>query len=143
MAYLQSARVADPTNFDVADELNAAQQLLQQQQANLARLKEAKATWKLQDYEEAMRLLYRLPKEMQPPRYNHWLANGWYNLGVLALQRGDVGEALQFFHDGLELNSSDVEMERHREVAKRYRGKRLDATFSTYANGIALREMED
>ncbi len=143
VAYLQSARVAEPTNFDVADELNAAQQLLQQQQTNLARLKEAKATWRLQDYEEAMRLLYRLPKEMQPPRYNHWLANGWYNLGVLALQRGDVGEALQFFHDGLELNSSDVEMERHREVAKRYRGKRLDATFSTYANGIALREMED
>lgn len=140
---LQAARVADPTNFDVADELNAAQQLLQQQQANLARLKEAKETWKLQDYDEAMRLLYRLPKEMQPPSYTHWLANGWYNLGVLALQRGDVGEALQFFHDGLELNSGDKEMERHREIAKRYRGKRLDSTFSTYANGIALREMDD
>ena len=77
------------------------------------------------------------------PREHGIVANGWYNLGVLALQRGDVGEALQFFHDGLELNSGDKEMERHREIAKRYRGKRLDSTFSTYANGIALREMDD
>lgn len=138
---LQTARTLAPSDFELADELGAAQRALRQQQEHEARLTEARDAWRLGDFEEAMRLLYRLPKEYQPPQYNRWLADGWHNLGVLAMQRGDVAEALQFFHDGLELNPGDKEMERHREVARRYRDRTVDSTFSTYAGGIALREM--
>jgi tetratricopeptide (TPR) repeat protein len=137
---LEQARALDSANFDLADELQRAKQRFVAHQADLARFQEAQDAWKLGDYEEAMRLLYRLPDELKPPHYNRWLADGWYNLGVLALQRGDAAEAAQFFYDGLELNPDDKEMQRHREVAKRYKGRSTDATYSTYVSGLTLRD---
>lgn len=137
---LEQARALDSANFDLADELQRAKQRFVAHQADLARFQEAQDAWKLGDYEEAMRLLYRLPDELKPPHYNRWLADGWYNLGVLALQRGDAAEAAQFFYDGLELNHDDKEMQRHREVAKRYKGRSTDATYSTYVSGLTLRD---
>lgn len=143
VATLDAARAADPLNFEVSDELEKLRRALREQQANEARLKEAKDAWQNGEFEEAMRMLYRLPKELQPAQFNRWLANGWYNLGVQAMQAGDVSEASQFFHDGLELNPDDADMKRHREVCKRYRGRSTDATFSTYVSGLQLRGMND
>lgn len=105
-------------------------------------LKDAKDRYAQEDFEEALRLLYRIPQGRQPAGLNRWIQNGWYNLGVQRLQTGDLREAQEFFSNCLEVQPQDAGAKSNLEVVKRYRGKPTDDAYRIFVRGLALRPLD-
>jgi len=142
VAVLERAMQADPTDFDVIDRLEAERQTVQWREQSESRIASARESFDAGSYEEALRLLYRIPDEYKPQDIDRWIANGWYNLGVQAMQMGNTAESIQFFGDCLNLASDDDEAAKHREVALRYRRRAIDDAFKIYVSGLGPREMD-
>ncbi|MDQ7088194.1 MAG: hypothetical protein Q9Q13_10215 [Acidobacteriota bacterium] len=140
---LVAAQHADPTSFDVVEQLENARRVLRERQRAEERIAIGKDAFHSGSYEEALRIFYRVPKAYQPPGLERWIANGWYNLGVRSLQAGDVVEAARFFADGLELMPDDADAQRNRELARRYRRRGLDDAYRLYVSRLTLRALED
>lgn len=140
---LAAAQTADPRDFDVLDRLETARVLQREHQQAQERIAEARVAFERGSYDEALRLFYRLPAEHKPPNLDRWIAAGWYNMGVLALQSGQIAEARRFLSDSLEHDPENPETIRLREVAQRYRTRDADDAFRVYVNGLALRALPD
>ncbi len=140
---LAAAQTADPRDFDVLDRLETARVLQREHQQAQERIAEARVAFERGSYDEALRLFYRLPTEHKPPNLDRWIAAGWYNMGVLALQSGQIAEARRFLADSLEHDPENPETIRLREVAQRYRTRDADDAFRVYVNGLTLRALPD
>lgn len=140
---LTKAQEADPLNFEVIDRLEQARVALKARQEEDSRLRTVRDSFTAGDYEEALRILYRLPKNQQPPHLERWQANGWYNLAVLRLQTGDLAEANEYFNECLQLTPNDKEARQGKELVRRYRGKTLDATYRRIVENLELRSMDE
>ncbi|GAB4374960.1 MAG: hypothetical protein Kow0062_13490 [Acidobacteriota bacterium] len=140
---LTAAQHADPTNFDVLEQLELARDRLRERQEAEQRLQAGRDAFARGNYEEALRLFYRVPQDYRPPHLDRWIATGWYNLGVLALQARSAGEAQRFFNDCLELTPDDEEARRHREVARRYRRRAFDDAYGLYVSNLKPRPLPD
>lgn len=140
---LEVARKADPLDFDLVEKLEAARMRLKERRDAEARLARAKRAFRDGDWPEALRIFYRIPGPYRPPQIDRWIADGWYNLGVQALQAGDVVEARRYFGDCLELAPDDEMARRHREVALRYRGEPLDDAYWMYVRALEPRPLRE
>ncbi|RMG42404.1 MAG: tetratricopeptide repeat protein [Acidobacteria bacterium] len=141
---LEAARRVAPAEFAVLDRLEAARRVMQERRTAEERLADGKEAFAQGSYEDALRDFYRVPERFRPPRLDRWIANGWYNLGVLALQRGDVVEAAQHFRDALELSPGDAAAQRNLEVTRRYRQRgALDDAYRIYVSELKLRSLDD
>ena len=140
---LLAAQDADPSNFAILDKIQQAQESLRQREDAEERIALGRQAFAEGSYEEALRVFYRIPKPFQPRAINRWIANGWYNLGVHALQAGDVVEANRFFSDCLELSPNDHQAMRDQEVARRYRRRGLDDAYRMYVTRLKLRVLEE
>ncbi len=142
VALLTAARQADANSFEVVERLEKARAALRLRQDADARIKEARERYAQEDFEEALRILYRIPQAYHPAGLNTWIANGWYNVGVQRLQTGDLREAIEFFGNCLEVRPGDEGATRNRELARRYLGKSTDDAYRIYVKGLALRTMD-
>ncbi|GEM_PF-2647007 len=140
---LFAAQSADPSDFDVLDELESAREVLEARRNAEEKIRVAKAAFAEGAYDEAMRIFYRLPEGHQPQGLSRWIGNGWYNLGVRALQAGAVEEAVRFFKNTLEVQADDSEAARHLKVATRYRRRGLDKAYRLYTGNLSLRSLDD
>lgn len=140
---LAAAQTADPRDFDVLDRLETARVVQREHQQAQERIAEARVAFERGSYDEALRLFYRLPAEHKPQNLDRWIAAGWYNMGVLALQSGQIAEARRFLSDSLEHDPENPETIRLREVAQRYRTRDADDAFRVYVNGLELRALPD
>ena len=143
LSVLEAAREADPGRFEVMDRLERVRRLARERQDAMERIAEGRRLFEGGSYREALRLFYRIPAEYQPLGLETWIANGWYNLGVQALQAGSLVEARRFFSDSLELRPGDAQARRHQELVQRYRGRPKDEVYWAYVNRIALRPLPE
>jgi tetratricopeptide (TPR) repeat protein len=139
---LERALEAAPTDFDVIDRLESERQTVAKSRQAASRIASAREAFETGGYEEALRLLYRIPDEHKPQDVELWIANGWYNMGLQAMQMGNTAEAIQFFGDCLNLNSADEEAAKHREVALRYRRRQIDDAFKIYVSNLEPRAID-
>ncbi len=142
VAQLTLARQLDPDSFDAVERLEKARAALRARQDAEGRIKEARARYAQEDFEEALRIMYRIPQAYHPAGLNAWIANGWYNVGVQRLQTGDLREAIEFFGNCLEVRPNDEGASRNRDLARRYLGRATDDAYSIYVKGLALRPMD-
>jgi tetratricopeptide (TPR) repeat protein len=143
LSVLEAAREADPTSFDVVDRLERVRVLARERQEALERIAMGRDLFRGGSYREALRLFYRIPADYRPPQLDRWIADGWYNLGVQALQAGSLVEARRFFQDCLELRPGDSSAQRHQELVRRYRGRGLDQIYWAYVNRLQPRALAD
>ncbi len=140
---LTIAQQADPTNFDVLEELETARDALREREDAQERIASGRDAFARGNYEEALRLFYRVPQKYRPAQLERWISIGWYNLGVLALQARSAGEAQRFFNDCLELDPQNEAARRHREVARRYRRRPFDEAYGIYVSNLELRALPE
>jgi tetratricopeptide (TPR) repeat protein len=135
------AQQVDPMNFELIEELDAARGRLQASREAAERLAAGQQAFTAGNFEEALRVFYRVPEGYQPPQLERWIGDGWYNLGVQALQNGNVVEAARYFTDCLELLPGDQAAVRNRQVANRYRRRAIDDAYRMYVSQLQLRPL--
>ena len=138
---LQEALRLDPNNYAVMDRLEKLKQTARAQIEASEKLKEARERWAQEDFEEALRLLYRLHEGYRPANLGRTIADGWYNAGVQRLQAMNFREATEFFNNCLEQNPGDDGAQRARETARRYQNKPTDDAFKAFAASLQIRPM--
>lgn len=138
---LEAAQKVAPNNNNVSDLLDKARMQLGAREAAEGKIKEIQSRWKQEDFEEALRMLYRIPQQYQPAGISGWIANGWYNLGLQRLQTGDLVEASEFLNNCLEVRPDDDMARKLRQMTQRYRGKTLDGAYWTYVRGLDYRAL--
>ncbi|MCE5245308.1 hypothetical protein LLG88_00070, partial [bacterium] len=138
---LQEALRLDPNNYAVMDRLEKLKATARTQIEAAEKLKEAKERWAQEDFEEALRLLYRIPEGHRPADLGRIIADGWYNAGVQRLQALNFREAVEFFNNCLEQNPGDDAAQRARETARRYQNKQTDDAFKAFAASLQIRPM--
>lgn len=138
---LEAAQKVAPYNTNVSDLLDKARMQLGAREAAEGKIKEIQNRWKQEDFEEALRMLYRIPQQYQPAGISGWIANGWYNLGLQRLQTGDLVEATEFLNNCLEVRPDDDMARKLRQMTQRYRGKTLDGAYWTYVRGLDYRAL--
>lgn len=143
LALLEAARQADPTSFEVVDRLETVRRLERERTDALERVRMACELFQGGSYREALRLFYRIPEPYRPRELHRWIADGWYNLGVQALQAGNLAEARRFFDDALELRPQDPEARQHQTLARRYERRGLDEVYWAYVGSLELRPLAD
>ncbi|UCF69216.1 MAG: hypothetical protein JSV80_08030, partial [Acidobacteriota bacterium] len=141
--WLTLARELDPSHFGVVEQLQRAQSALRERESAAELLATGREAFQAGSYEDALRIFYRIPQQYRPENFDQWIASGWYNLGVLALQIGEPREAARFFKDCLDVTPEDAEARHHLEVTRRYRGRALDDAYRIYVSGLTVRSLNN
>ncbi len=95
-----------------------------------------------QDFSEALRILYRLPKSEQPADFNRAIANASFNLGLQLMRGGDPYGAREYLRDALERRPGDSEVKRLLELGKQYRDRARDEAYYQVLGAIPFRPLE-
>lgn len=87
--------------------LAAAGLAYQEQRKFRERLDAATEAYERGEYREALQILYRLPGIDGIPSFNRFKANGWFNLGVVALKMGSCSDATSHLAEAGALSPGD------------------------------------
>lgn len=123
------------------------------------RWQQAMKAYETRNYEESLRLLYRMrePKwfgpELQEAANRQWytlttspadiqryVENSWFNSAILALQGGNLPQANNSLDEYLKENPKDAEAKKLKDFAKRYSTLPKDAAYEAFVGGLTLRE---
>ncbi len=115
-------------------------QLLEQARTALQPVASQIAMFRQQDWEYALPQLWRL-RESDPgnPVVTRLLVDSYHNLGVQALQRGDVRSAETHLSEALALAPDDEETRRHYLFAQTYQQRPQDLLFRIYVKYLPFR----
>jgi tetratricopeptide (TPR) repeat protein len=129
----------DPVNFDakeLADQVQAKiddEQRLQDDFDSMKQLVEEK------DYENALRKLYRLPRDRGLGDVDLYTRNAWFNWAVVLMRAGNAPDALQKLSEVLAIDPDDAEALKLQEVAERYSTRAKDRVYQAFVAGLKLR----
>jgi tetratricopeptide (TPR) repeat protein len=92
------------------------------------------------EWEIALRDLWRM-HEADPGNRDvtRLMVDSYYNLALRDLQRMDTKQALQNFHEALELNPGDRDLQRQIEFAEAYQSRSKDMLYRIYVKHLPLR----
>jgi tetratricopeptide (TPR) repeat protein len=156
-AALRDELLAESVQYFAAGEMLRAQEVLiaagemaplegedagrmEQVQQRLAPLQQEIALVREGEWETALRDLWRLQVEDPNNRdVVRLLTDCYYNLGVQALQRGNVAQAEGRFGEVLQLAPEDIEAQRHFRFAQAYQQKSQDLLFRIYVKYLPFR----
>lgn len=102
-----------------------------------------RAAFEREDFHTALALLYRLPAAAESPRVRNALANGWYDLAIVALRAGRCDEA---WRDLVESAASGASFELHSEaraIAVRCRTGSVERRLMARAESLRFRGPDD
>jgi tetratricopeptide (TPR) repeat protein len=142
LAYNEALKL-DPDNPVIQQKLVLAGNRYREQRAVLDQWQQAVDAFGTGDYERALHLLYRLPKGEDAADIQRYILNGWYNLGVQALQARDCRGALANFKEAEAVNASDPQVQGGLKLAKSCPTERGTTSFVIAAEGLRLRAMRD
>ena len=100
------------------------------------------SAFKQERYEDALRILYRLPQDAQKGDVERFKRNAWYNSAIVYLCAGNGTEALRCLKEALDLDPSDAEAKRLSEYAREYAGRDKDAAYYARVEALPKREMD-
>jgi tetratricopeptide (TPR) repeat protein len=95
------------------------------------------------EYEAALRLLYRVPKDVEPAKVEAGKVAGWVNLGIISLKAGEPDKALASFGEALSLRADDGEVKKLQAFAQDAAGKPKDGAYYARVEAIEFRSLPD
>jgi len=88
-------------------------------------------------------VLYRLPATSDKPRLDRYKANGWFNLGVVALRAGECQQARAHFGEALAVKPDDEDAKRLKAFAEKYDDVPKDRGFYDRVEALSFRGLDD
>jgi tetratricopeptide (TPR) repeat protein len=140
---LKAALDLDPSNYDARDLLAEAGDLYREQKELDARRREAIDAFNEGSYRSALTIFYRLPDGEDREALNRYKRNGWYNMGIQALQAGDCNSAVDHFKEASGLDPDDHEIKLAVDLARSCRYSRGDSAFHEEVRLLPYRGLDD
>ncbi|HXV77528.1 MAG TPA: hypothetical protein VD788_14540 [Candidatus Polarisedimenticolaceae bacterium] len=108
LAYNEALKL-DPENEILRRRLREAGELFREQQATLEQRAAAIEAFNNGDYQNALRIFYRIPPvdDAERSRFTRYRVNGWYNMGLRALKSGDCRTARSHFEEARTIDALD------------------------------------
>lgn len=142
--HYDDALVLDPDNAIARAGLVEAGENYRKRDPEAEQLTKARHAFAAGEYESALRLLYRLPAGLVDPAVlDRYKANGWYNLGVIALRGAECTQAAKHFGEALTLRPADRGVEQVKALAERYLGARKNRDYYDTVESLPFRDLED
>ena len=146
---LEAARVvladmvrAAPDNVAAVDALKAVQAQIIERDQVAESMDQIRHAYKQERYEDALRMLYRLPSEMQRGEIEKYKVNAWYNNGINYLLGGNTVEAIHCFDEALNIDPHDQQAQRLRSYSKTYSDREKDSAFRTFVDQLDKRPID-
>ena len=92
-------------------------------------------------YDDALRILYRLPPELQKGDIERQKANAWYNDAIQFLLGGNLREADRCLNEVLQINPADKGATDLRAWASSYEDRSKDLAFFNYVEALPKRPL--
>ncbi len=138
-AKLSAALALDPANFEAKELLDQAQAKLDEEQHLQDDFTSVKRLIAEKDYENALRKLYRLPRNRGLGDIDLFTRNAWFNWAVVLMKAGNVSEALQKLSEVLAIDPDDAEALKLQEVAERYASRAKDRVYYAFTDTLRVR----
>ena len=139
VAAIKAALAADGENEEAREMLAQASARLDREQRLQKAMDEARGAFQEGHYEEALRILYRLPEGAPKAEVEGYIFNAWFSMGVEALQSGDCRGAIEQFGEALAIRPDDRQAVAARKMAQTYRDRQKDSEYVKFANTLAGR----
>lgn len=111
-----------PDHAEAGVKMKVAAERYREQQQRQERWDNAVTAFEGGNYAEALRAFYRMSNNEYEADIDRYKVNGWYNLGVAALQTKDCGRAIEHFEEALALAPRDEGVLGALELAELCRG---------------------
>jgi hypothetical protein len=132
----------DPANLDVKEMADQVQAKIDEEQRLQNDMDSAKQLMKDKDFENALRKLYRLPRDKGLGDIDLFIRNAWFNWAVVQLKAGNSKDAINKLNEVLTLDPDDAEAIRLQEVAERYTAKAKDRVYYAFTDTLRLRAFD-
>jgi len=133
---------AAPDNVAAVDALKDVQGRIVERERVAESMDQIRHSFKQERYEDALRMLYRLPPDMQRGEIERYKVNAWYNNGINYLLGGNTAEAVHCFEEALNLDSHDQQAQRLKAYAKTYTDREKDSAFLAFVDGLEKRPID-
>lgn len=140
---LSEIAALDPGNVKAADLLRSVDAKLQEREASRRATENIHEAFRQDRYEDALRLLYRLPEQMQSGEVERFKRNAWYNSGVLYMTGGNRTEAMRCLKEATALDPGDAGAKRLIEYLESNWTKEKDAAYFQYVESLPKRKIDE
>ncbi len=141
-AKLNAVLALDPANIEVKDLADQAQARIDEEQKLQDEFYSTKQLYTEKDYENALRKLYRLPRDKGLGDIDLYIRNAWYNWAVVLMKAGNSKDALAKLSEELTVDPDDAAALRLQEVAEKYTARAKDRTYYAFTEALALRAFD-
>jgi tetratricopeptide (TPR) repeat protein len=111
-----------PDHAEARVQMKVAVERYREQQELQQQWDEAATAFEQGNYTEALRWFYRMPKDAYDADIERYKVNGWYNLGVAALQAKDCSRAVEKFEEARTISPTDPGVLGGLDLAEQCRG---------------------
>ena len=141
-AKLQAVLALDPANIEVKELADKVQAKIDDDQQLQDEFDSVKKLYADKDYENALRKLYRLPRDKGLGDIDLYIRNAWYNWAVVLLKAGNARDAQQKLSESLTLDPDDGSALKLQEVSERYTNRAKDRVYYAFTDSLALRALD-
>jgi len=141
-AKLNAVLALDPANIEVKELADQAQAKIDVDQKLQDEFDSTKRYYTEKDYENALRKLYRLPRDKGLGDIDLYVRNSWYNWAVVLMKAGNSKDALAKLSEDLAVDPDDASALKLQEVAEKYTTRAKDRTYYAFTDGLALRAFD-
>ena len=140
-AKLTAVLALDPANIEVKELVDRAQAKIDDEQKLQDEFDSARNLMVEKDYENALRKLYRLPRDRGLGDIDLYIRNAWYNWAVTLMKAGNSRDALQKLSESLTVDPDDTQALKLQEVAEKYATRAKDRVYYAFADALVLRDL--
>ena len=141
-AKLSAVLALDPANIEVKDLADKAQAKIDENQSLQDEFDSTKRLYAEKDYENALRKLYRLPRDKGLGDVDLYIRNAWYNWAVVLMKAGNSKDAIVKLSEELAVDPDDAFALKLQEVAEKYTNRAKDRTYYAFTDGLTLRAFD-
>ncbi len=141
-AKLNAVLALDPANLEVKELADQAQAKIDDDQKLQDEFDSTKKLYADKDYENALRKLYRLPRDKGLGDIDLYIRNSWYNWALVLMKAGNSKDALAKLSEELTVDPDDASALKLQEVAEKYMNRAKDRTYYAFTDGLALRALD-
>jgi tetratricopeptide (TPR) repeat protein len=141
-AKFNAALALDPANFELKELMDQVQAKLDEEQRLMDDFHSARQFYNDRDYENALRKLYRLPRDKGLGDIDLFIRNAWYNWAVIAAKGGNATDTLKKLDELLQIDPDDAEALKLQEVAEHYLSRAKDRVYYAFTEKLRLRAFE-
>ena len=141
-AKLNAVLALDPANLEVKDLADKAQAKIDDEQQLQDEFDSTKKCFTDKDYENALRKLYRLPRDKGLGDIDRYIRNSWYNWAVALMKAGNSKDSLAKLSEELAVDPDDTMALKLQEVAEKYTNRAKDRTYYAFTDALVPRAFD-